>query len=76
MNNTIDINLDFKNPDFVLYAQSFGAKGYRPESVNEFKSVLDTCLNQKGVHVIDLQVDYSLNHSILNVLIKNNACIL
>ena len=33
-------------------------------------------LNGQGVHVIDLPVDYSLNHAILNVLIKESACIL
>ena len=67
--------LDFKNPNFVQYAESFGAHGYRPESHAEFESVLDTALNSKGVHLIDLPVDYSMNHSILNVLLKESACI-
>jgi len=68
--------LDFANPDLVQYANSFGAIGHRPESVEAFTEVLDTALNSKGVHVIDLAVDYSLNHQILNVLIKEKACIL
>ena len=68
--------LDFNNPDFVQYAESFGAFGYRPNSIEEFKSSLQHALNSTGVHVIDLKVDYSLNHSILNILIKDNACIL
>ena len=68
--------LDFNNPDFVQYANSFGAKGYRPESLSEFDEILDTALNSKGVHLIDLPVDYSMNHSILNVLLKESACIL
>ena len=71
-----DFGLNFNNPDFVQYAESFGAHGYRPESHDEFESVLDTALNAKGVHIIDLSVDYSLNHSILNVLIKESACII
>ncbi|MFT5137035.1 MAG: acetolactate synthase-1/2/3 large subunit [Arenicella sp.] len=71
-----NFGLDFKNPDFVKYAESFGAHGYRPESHDEFETVLDTALNAKGVHVIDLPIDYSLNHSILNVLIKESACII
>lgn len=62
--------LDYQNPDFVKYAESFGAKGYRPASVTDFKHILETTLNEKGVHVIDLPVDYSLNHKILNVLLK------
>ena len=68
--------LDFKNPDFVQYAESFGAHGYRPESHADFESMFDTALNSKGVHVIDLPVDYSMNHSILNVLLKESACII
>ena len=71
-----NFGLDCNNPDFIQYAESFGAHGYRPESHDEFESVLDTALNSKGVHLIDLPIDYSLNHSILNVLIKESACII
>ncbi len=66
-----DFGLDFGNPDFVKYAESFGAFGHRPESCDEFAQTLTHCLETDGVYVIDLGVDYSLNHSILNVLIKN-----
>ena len=70
-----NFGLDFNNPDFVQYANSFGAHGYRAESYDNFKDILSTALNSKGVHVIDLPIDYSLNHSILNVLLKESACI-
>jgi len=65
--------LDYKNPDFVAYANSYGAIGHRPTSDESFKTTLDACLETDGVHVIDLAVDYSLNHSILNVLLKESA---
>ncbi|SEI83219.1 acetolactate synthase-1/2/3 large subunit [Cyclobacterium xiamenense] len=68
-----DFGLDFKNPDFVQYAQSYGAHGYRPESDQELQQVLDKTLQSPGVHLIDLQVDYSLNHPILNVLLKEKT---
>jgi len=68
-----DYGLDFENPDFVTYAESYGAIGHRPASDEEFRETLNDCLNSKGVHVIDLRVDYSLNHSILNVLIKEKT---
>ncbi len=71
-----NFGLDYDNPDFVKYAESFGASGHRPANVAEFKTVLSESLNSKGVHVIDLPVDYSLNHSILNVLIKEAACVI
>jgi acetolactate synthase-1/2/3 large subunit len=70
-----NFGLDFTNPDFVKYAESFGAHGYRAESDAEFQSMLDTALNSKGVHIIDVPIDYSLNHSILNVLLKESASI-
>ncbi len=68
--------LDYNNPDFVKYAESYGAIGYRPESVQSFEDILEKSLNNRGIHVIDLAVDYSLNHSILNVLLKEKTCIL
>ncbi len=68
--------LDYENPDFVKYAESYGAKGHRPESDENFRDILVQSLDEDGVHVIDLAVDYSLNHSILNVLLKEKACIL
>jgi len=62
--------LEYANPDFVKYAESFGACGYRPNSVKEFEQTLDKVLNLNGIHVVDLAVDYSLNHKILNVILK------
>lgn len=68
--------LDYNNPDFVKYAESYGANGHRPTSCDEFTETLDKCVNSKGVHIIDLAVDYSLNHSILNDLVKNAETLL
>ena len=70
-----DFGLKLNNPDFVAYANSYGATGYRPNSCIEFKEILEMCVNSKGVHVIDLAVDYSLNHTILNELLKNINCL-
>jgi acetolactate synthase-1/2/3 large subunit len=71
-----NFGLDYKNPDFIKYAESYGAIGHRPTSDENFKEILSKCLSMDGVHVIDLAVDYSLNHSILNVLLKEKTCIL
>lgn len=70
-----NFGLDYTNPDFVLHAESYGAKGYRPHSVAEFSVTLDKVIHQEGVHIIDLPVDYSLNHPILNELLKNKTCL-
>lgn len=53
--------LDFGNPDFVKLAESFGAKGYRVNKVEELEELLKKTLNSKGIHVIDCPVDYSQN---------------
>lgn len=71
-----NFGLDYNNPDFVKYAESYGASGYRPESCEDFCEILDNCLQAEGVHLIDLAVDYSLNHSILNEKLKQKTCIL
>jgi acetolactate synthase-1/2/3 large subunit len=68
-----NFGLEYKNPDFIKYADSYGAHGYRAGSDEEFRGILSHCLESPGVHVIDLPVDYSLNHSILNVLIKEKT---
>ncbi|MBD79605.1 MAG: acetolactate synthase large subunit [Crocinitomicaceae bacterium] len=65
--------LDYNNPDFVKYADSYGANGHRPTSDTDFNRIFEFCLNTDGVHVIDLPVDYSLNHSILNVKLKESC---
>ncbi|WP_309498623.1 acetolactate synthase large subunit [Sulfurovum sp.] len=71
-----NFGLDYTNPDFVKYAQSYGAMGYRPTSTEDFVEILDKALNTKGVHLIDLAVDYSLNHTILNELLRNKTCLI
>ncbi len=71
-----NFGLDYNNPDFVKYAETFGAIGHRPNSRVEFAKVLQQALHSKGVHLIDLAIDYSLNHSILNQELKNKICIL
>ena len=68
-----NFGLDYKNPDFVMYAKSYGAHGHRITSSQHFTETLEKCLNEDGVHIIDCPVDYSLNHSILNKGIKEKA---
>lgn len=66
--------LDYNNPDFVKYAESYGATGHRPDSDKSFQNILSSCLNSKGVQVIELPVDYSLDNEILNVALKEKTC--
>ncbi|WP_166036874.1 acetolactate synthase large subunit [Sphingosinicella sp. YJ22] len=61
-----DWGLTYGNPDFVKYAESYGAKGHRVESAESLPDLLHTCLDTPGVHLIDCPVDYSENDQILN----------
>ena len=58
--------LDYGNPDFVKYAESYGAHGYRVESADGLLPILEHCHASPGVHVIEVPVDYSENDQILN----------
>lgn len=58
--------LDYGNPDFVKYAESYGAHGHRVGAASEFAPLLERCHQAGGVHLIDVPVDYSGNDRILN----------
>jgi acetolactate synthase-1/2/3 large subunit len=58
--------LDFGNPDFVEYARSYGASGYRVEAADELAPLLQRCHESPGVHVVDVPVDYTENDKVLN----------
>ena len=65
-----DWGLTYGNPDFVKYAQSYGAKGYRCDSAAGLPKLLRQCLDEPGVSLIEVPVDYSDNDPILNKQIK------
>lgn len=65
-----DWGLTYGNPDFVKYAESYGANGHRVESADHLKEVLAHCRDTPGVHLIDCPVDYTENDQILNHDIK------
>ncbi len=54
-----DYGLDFGNPDFLRYAESYGASGHRAESAGHLDELLVDCLAIPGVHLIDCPIDYS-----------------
>jgi len=68
-----DFGLSFENPDFVKYAESYGAIGHRVSSSKGFKELIEECISTEGVHLIDCPVDYSENDEILNKIIKEKS---
>ncbi len=56
-----EIGVDFTNPDFVGYAQSFGVRGVRIERSEDLAHALAQALTVDTVTLIDCPVDYSEN---------------
>jgi acetolactate synthase-1/2/3 large subunit len=66
-----DWGLTYGNPDFVKYAEAYGAHGYRVESATHLDELLALTGRSPGVHLIEVPIDYSDNDRILNNDIKN-----
>jgi acetolactate synthase-1/2/3 large subunit len=47
--------------DIVSFAEAFGARGYRVETLEEFEAVLKQALSEDGPSLIDVPVDYRHN---------------
>jgi acetolactate synthase-1/2/3 large subunit len=71
-----DWGLTYGNPDFVKYAEAYGAKGHRVESAAHLPLLLRRTLSEPGVHLIDCPIDYSDNDRILNHEIKEMSAAL
>ena len=66
-----DYGLNFNNPDFIKYAQSYGCVGHRLDKVENFIDLLTNCFEQKGIHIIDVAIDYSENKKVLTDELNN-----
>jgi len=63
-----DVDTTFDNPDFVAYAESFGAAGYRIDSADQLLPTLRVALAADTVSVIACPVDYSPNLELIRSL--------
>lgn len=68
-----NFGLDFGNPDFVKYAESYGARGHRITETGQLEGLLKECMNSKGVHLIEVPIDYSENEKVLIEELKNKT---
>lgn len=71
-----DWGLEFGNPDFVAYAESYGAKGHRLEATDDFVPMLKICFFEGGVHLIEAPVDYSENKRVLIDELAEKVCLI
>ncbi|MCX6780404.1 MAG: acetolactate synthase large subunit [Candidatus Magasanikbacteria bacterium] len=65
--------LEFSNPDFVKFAESFGAHGTRVENAAEFSKKLKHALESGGVWLIDCPIDYSENILVFDKELKEKT---
>lgn len=71
-----NFGLDFTNPDFVKYAEAYGAHGHRVTSADDFGKTLERALGSKGVHLIDVPIDYSENVRVFTKELREKTCAL
>ena len=69
-----DYGLNFGNPDFVQYAQSYGAEGHRVSEQHQLPEILNHCLQTPGVHLVELPIDYAENESVLIEELRKKTC--
>jgi len=61
----VDWGLTFGDPDFVKYAEAYGAKGTRVETPDGLGPALESAFETGGVHLVVVPVDYSENQRVL-----------
>jgi acetolactate synthase-1/2/3 large subunit len=60
-----DFGLTFNNPEFVKYAESYGARGSRVKSAADLMPTLEGAFSGGGVHLVVVPIDYSENIRVL-----------
>lgn len=73
VDNFPDFGLTFGNPDFVRYAEAYGAKGSRVTKVEELAPTLEAAFAGGGVHLVDVPIDYSENTRVLVEELRNRS---
>jgi acetolactate synthase-1/2/3 large subunit len=60
-----DFGLSFGNPDFVRYAEAYGAKGSRVGAIADLAPTLEAAFQGGGLHLVVVPIDYSENIRVL-----------
>jgi acetolactate synthase-1/2/3 large subunit len=66
-----DFGMTFGNPDFVRYAQAYGAKGSHVNAVADLVPTLEAAFAGGGVHLVEIPIDYSENTRVLVEELRN-----
>ncbi|MFL9585239.1 acetolactate synthase large subunit [Stenotrophomonas sp. AB1(2024)] len=68
-----DFGMRFGNPDFVRYAEAYGAKGSRVTAIDELVPMIEAAFAGGGVHLLDVPIDYSENTRVLVDELRNRT---
>src|SRR5918993_277452 len=63
--NFPDFGMTFDNPDFVTYAQAYGATGHRVGRTEDLVPTLEAAFSAGGVHIVAVPIDYFENKRVL-----------
>jgi acetolactate synthase-1/2/3 large subunit len=66
--------LDYSNPDFVKYAESYGAVGMKVKEGDSLSELLRRAFSLKKVVLIECPVNYSVNYEAFSKDLANIAC--
>lgn len=69
-----DFGLDYGNPDFSLFARSFGAVGIRIKEDDDLAEVIENTFALNKVAVIECPIDYSVNYETFSIELGKLTC--
>jgi acetolactate synthase-1/2/3 large subunit len=69
-----DFGLDYGNPDFSRFAESFGAVGFRIRENDDLAEVLERAFALNKLVVIECPIDYSINYETFSIELGNLTC--
>lgn len=69
-----NFGVDYSNPDFARYAESFGAVGMRVKKDDDLSEVLRLAFSLKKTVVIECPIDYSPNYETFSREIERSVC--
>lgn len=69
-----DFALDYGNPDFPRFAESFGAAGMKVGKEDDLSEVLEKAFSLNKPVVIECPIDYSVNYETFSIELGNLVC--
>lgn len=69
-----NFGLDLGNPDFVKFAESFGAAGFLVRKAGDLPGILREAFARNSPAVIECPIDYSMNYATFSEELGNIVC--